>query len=198
MDTGVGHQVGLELSQIDVEGTIEPQGSCDGADDLPNQPVQVGVGWPLNVQVTTADIVDGFVVDHESTVRVLQGGVGGQNGVVGLNNSSGHLGSWVDGKLQLGLLAVIDGQPLHEKRSESGSGATSKAVEDQETLESSALVSQLPDAVKDKINDLLSDGVVSTGIVVGSILLASDELLRMEQLAICASADLICNNKPAC
>ena len=91
MDTGVGHQNGLELCQIDVEGTIKPQGSCDGADVLTNKPVQVGVGWPFDVQVTPTDIVDGFVVKHESAVRVLQGSVGSQNGIIGLNNSMGQL-----------------------------------------------------------------------------------------------------------
>ena len=92
VDPGVGHQVGLELSQVDVEGTIEPQGGGDGGHDLGDQPVQVGVGGTLDVQVTAADVVDGLIVDHEGTVRVLQGGVGGEDGVVGLNNSGGHLG----------------------------------------------------------------------------------------------------------
>ena len=87
MDTWVGYQVCLELCQVDVEGTIETQRSGDGTDNLANQPVQVGVGWPLNVQVSSADIVDGLVVDHEGTVGVLQGGVGGQDGVVGLHHS---------------------------------------------------------------------------------------------------------------
>ena len=91
MDAWVGHQVGLELCQINIQSTIKTQGSGDGADNLANQPVQVGVGWPFDVQVTTADVVDGLIVDHESTVRVLQGGMGGQDGVVGLNNSSGDL-----------------------------------------------------------------------------------------------------------
>merc|ERR1719461_35777 len=71
MDTWVGHQVGLELSKIDVEGTIETQGSGDGADDLSNQTVQVGVGGTFDVKVTTADIVDGLVIYHEGAVRVL-------------------------------------------------------------------------------------------------------------------------------
>ena len=37
----------------------------------------------------------------------------------------------------------------------------------------------------------LLTGVVTTGKVVGSILLATDELLRVEELAICASPHLI-------
>ena len=44
VDTGVGHQVGLELSHIHVQGTIEPQGGGQGGDDLGDQAVQVGVG----------------------------------------------------------------------------------------------------------------------------------------------------------
>ena len=39
VDTWVGHQVGLELSQIDVQGTIEPQGSGDGGYNLSDQTV---------------------------------------------------------------------------------------------------------------------------------------------------------------
>ena len=91
MDSGIWHQVGLELSQINVQGTIEPQGGSDGADNLGHQPVQVCVGGALDVEVATADVVDGLVVDHEGTVRVLQGSMGGQDGVVGLNNSGGDL-----------------------------------------------------------------------------------------------------------
>merc|ERR1719203_338829 len=123
VDPGVGHQVGLELSQVDVEGTIEPQGGGDGGHDLSDQPVQVGVGGTLDVQVTAADVVDGLIVDHEGAVRVLQGGMGGQDGVVWLNNGGGDLGRWVDGELQLGLLAVVDGQTLHQQGGEAGSGS---------------------------------------------------------------------------
>ena len=91
MDTWVRHQVGLELSQIHVQGTVEPEGGGDGGHDLADQTVQVGVGGALDVQVTTADVVDGLVVDHKGAVGVLQGGMGGQDGVVGLHNSGGHL-----------------------------------------------------------------------------------------------------------
>lgn len=53
VDTWVRHQVGLELSEIHVEGAIESQGGGDGADDLTDETVQVGVGWALDVEVTT-------------------------------------------------------------------------------------------------------------------------------------------------
>jgi hypothetical protein len=64
-------------------------------------------------------------------------------------------------------------------------------VEDQEALETRALVSQLADAVEAQVDDLLTNGVVATGVVVGGILLAGDQLLGVEQLAVRASADLV-------
>ena len=86
MNPGVGHQVSLELSQINIQGTVKSERSSDGRDNLSNQSVQVGVGWPLNVHVSSADVIDGFIVYHEGTVGVLKGGMGGKDRVVGLNN----------------------------------------------------------------------------------------------------------------
>merc|ERR1719447_1321713 len=94
VNPGVWHQVSLELSQVHVQGSIKPQRGSNGRDNLTNQSVQVCVRGTLNVKITTADVVDGFIVNHESTVRVLKSGVSGQNGVVGLNNSCGYLRSW--------------------------------------------------------------------------------------------------------
>ena len=64
-------------------------------------------------------------------------------------------------------------------------------MEDEESLESSTLIGQLPDPVKAEIDDLLSDGVVSSSVVVGGILLARDQLLRVEELSVGSSSDLI-------
>lgn len=64
-------------------------------------------------------------------------------------------------------------------------------MEEKEALKSSALVCQLTDSVQNQVDDFLANCVVASSIVVGSILLASDQLLRMEELAIGASADLI-------
>ena len=58
---------------------------------LADEAVEIGVGRPLNVQVSSTDVVDGLVVDHKGTVRVLQGGMGSQDGVVRLNDSCGDL-----------------------------------------------------------------------------------------------------------
>jgi len=156
---------------------------------LGDQPVEVLVAWSLDAKVAAADIVDGLVVDHEGTVGVLKGSVGGENRVVWLDDRGGDLRSWVDTELQLALLAVVDRQTLHEERTETGTSTTTERVEDQETLETRAVVSNPTDLVQDFVNELLSDGVVTTSVVVGSVLLAGDHLVRVEQRAVGTSAD---------
>jgi hypothetical protein len=158
---------------------------------LGNQPVEVGVRWSLDVEVSSADVVDGLVVNHERAVGVLEGGVASEDGVVWLNNGSGDLRGWVDSKLKLGFLAVVDRETFHEEGSETGTGTTAEGMEDQETLETGALVGELSDSVEDEVNNLFSDGVVTTGVVVGGIFLARDQLFWVEQLSVGASSDLV-------
>ena len=141
VDAGIGHQVGLEFGQIDIQGSIKPEGSSDGGHNLADKAVKVSVGWALNIEVSTTDVIDGLVVNHEGTIRVLQCGVGGEDGVVGLHHSCGNLGGWVNGELQLGLLAIIDREALHQQGGEPGTSSPTKAVENQEALKARALVS---------------------------------------------------------
>ena len=193
MDTWVWHQVGLELSDIDVEGTIESEGGSEGGDNLGDESVEVGVGWSLNIEVSSADIVDGLVVEHDGDISVLEEGVSGEDGVVWLNNSGGDLWGWVHSESELGFLTVVNGESLEEERSETGSGTSTDGVEDEESLESSALVSELSDSVEAEINNLLTNGVVTSGEVVGGILFTGDELLWVEELSVGSSSDLIDN-----
>ena len=62
MDTGIRYQVSLELSNIDIKGTIESEGSSERGDNLSNKSVQVGVGGSLNIEISSADIIDGLVI----------------------------------------------------------------------------------------------------------------------------------------
>ena len=64
-------------------------------------------------------------------------------------------------------------------------------MKNREALKTCALLSQFLNLLQDEITDLLANGVVTSGIVIGSILFACDELLRVEELAVGASANLI-------
>jgi hypothetical protein len=122
---------------------------------------------------------------------MLEQRVGGQDVVVGLHDSGGHLGGRGHGEGELGLAAVVDGESLEEERAQAGSGTSTSGVENHESLQTGAVIGQLSDAVKHEVNNLLADGVVTTGLVVGGILLAGDQLLGVVQLSVGASADLV-------
>ena len=191
VDSGVGHQVGLELSDVNVESAIEAEGGGQGGDDLSNEAVKVGVGGTLDVQGAPTDVVHSLVVEHDSDICVLQQGVGGEHGVVGLHHGCGNLGGGVHCEPKLGLLAVVDREALKQQGAKARASAAPNSIEHQEALEPSAVVCQLANAVKSKVDDLLADGVVTASEVVGSILLAGDELLGMEQLAVGTSPHLV-------
>merc|ERR1719261_1119428 len=148
VNTWVWHQVSLELGDVDVECAVEPEGGSQRGDDLGLETVEVGVGWALNVEAATADVVQGLVVEHDSDVGVLQEGVGCEGGVVWLHNSSRNLRGWVDARCRLRLLAVIDGQTLEEQSAEARASTTTDGVEDHEALEISALVGELAQAIE--------------------------------------------------
>ena len=118
------------------------------------------------------DVIDGLIVYHEGTIRVLQDGVGGKDRVVGLNDSCGNLGGWVNGELQLGLLAIIDREMFQWQEGKPRTSSPTTAVEKQEALKTCALVSQFLNSVQDEVNDLLANHVVTVNIIIGSIFLA--------------------------
>ena len=193
MDSWVWDQVSLEFSDIDVKGTIESEGGSERGDNLSDESVQVGVGWSLNVEVSSGNIVDGLVIEDDGDIGVLKKRVGGEDGVVWLNNGGGDLWGWVDGETKLGFLTIIDGKSLEEKGSETGTGSSTDGVEDEETLETSALIGKLSDSVEAEINDFLTNGVMSSGEVVSSIFFTGDELLWVEQLSVGSGSDFIDN-----
>jgi hypothetical protein len=72
MNTGVWHQVGLELSNIDVKGTIEAKRSSEGRHDLTDETVEVGVGRSLDIKRSSAHVVEGLIIETECAVGVLK------------------------------------------------------------------------------------------------------------------------------
>ncbi len=59
----VRHQVGLELVEIHVEGTVEAERRGDRGHNLGDQAVQVVEIGAGDVEVAAADVINGLVVD---------------------------------------------------------------------------------------------------------------------------------------
>ena len=126
VNAGVRHQISLELVKINIEGAVKSQGRGDGANDLSDEAVQVFIAGAGNVEIAAADIVDSFVIHQEGTIRVLNGAVSGENGVVRLDDSSGDTGSGVHGELELRLFAILGRQTLEEQGAKARAGTTAK------------------------------------------------------------------------
>ena len=58
-------------------------------------------------------------------------------------------------------------------------------------MQTRAVVGDTTDLIQDLVNELLSNCVVATGVVVGRILLAGDHVLGVEQGAVGAGVDLV-------
>jgi len=68
-------------------------------------------------------------------------------------------------------------------------------VEDHKALKTSTIIRELADPVKNEVNDFLADSVVATGVIISSVLLARDELLRVVELAVGSGANLVANRR---
>jgi hypothetical protein len=62
----------------------------------------------------------------------------------------------INSELELGLLPVVDGEALHEQGGESRPCASTEGVKDEESLEPSALVSQLSNTVQHQVHHLFA------------------------------------------
>ena len=192
VDTWVRYQIRLEFGQIDVQSAVESERRCDRRYDLCDETVQVRVGGTFDVEITTADVVDSLVIDHERAIRVFQSRVSGQDRVVRFDDGRGNLRSRVDGEFEFGFLSVIDGQTFHQQGGESGAGTSAERVEDQETLKTGTLIGELTNTIEYQIDDFLSDGVVTASVIVSGIFFTGDQLFGVEQLTVGTSTYFIC------
>jgi hypothetical protein len=62
-----------------------------------------------------AQVVERLVVDHECAIGVIDHRMRREDGVVRLDDRRGDLRGGVHGELELGLLAVVDGEALEQQ-----------------------------------------------------------------------------------
>merc|ERR1719471_885135 len=112
------------------------------------------------------DAVERFVVDDVGLISVLEELVGGQDGVVGLDNRIGDLGRRVDG-VGLGQTVGVGIADLEqEQSSESGARASAEGVGNLEALDVAGALGLLTDDINGLLDDLGALGVVALGPVV--------------------------------
>merc|ERR1719158_1026530 len=191
VNTRIWHQVGLKLSDINIQRTIEAKRGCQRRNDLRKEAIQVCVCGTLNVKVATANVIKSLIVKHDSYIGMLKERMHTEHCVVGFNNSRCDLRTGPDSEAELGLLAIIDAEALQHEASKTRASASAASIEDHEALQASAVVCKLTNAVQAQVHNFLANGIMSAGKIVCGVLLTGDQLLRMEKLTIRASANLI-------
>jgi hypothetical protein len=66
-------------------------------------------------------------------------------------------------------------------------------MEEEKSLKTSTLISKFSDPVENQIDELFSDGVVTTSVVISGIFFTSDQLLWMKQLPVGSGPNLVDN-----
>ena len=163
VETGEGDQVNSQLAKIRIKLTRETERASDTAHDLGDKTVQVTVGGGVQLQSFVADLVQGFVIDTEHLISVLNKLVEGQGGVVRLDNGVGDLGGGNDGEGAHHTVGVLFTDFGDEECSQTRSGSTTERVSQLETLEAVTVLSFLSDNFQDLLNHLSSFGVVTLG-----------------------------------
>ena len=113
--------------------------------------------------------------------------MGREHAVVRLDDGGRHLRRRVDGEGQLRLAAEAHREALEEQGAEAGAGATADGVEERKPWRPVQLSASL--RMRSSTRSTISLPGVHTGVVVGGVLLAGDELLRVVELAVGAGAD---------
>ena len=122
---------------------------------------------------------------------MLKEGVGWKDRVVWLDNGSWDLWGGIDSESEFGFLTVVNWKSFEKERSESRSSSSSDGVENEETLETCALIGEFSNSVETEIDNFFTNCVVSSGEVVGGVFLSWDELLRVEKLSVGSSSNFI-------
>ena len=71
MQTGEGHHVDSQLSQVSVQLARKPETGGDSGHGGRHQVVEITVCWCCEFQGTEADVVEGLIVDTIGLISVL-------------------------------------------------------------------------------------------------------------------------------
>ena len=146
VQTGERDHVDGKFSEIRVELTGETETGGDARHDCRDKVVKVSVGGSIEFKSTNADIVQGFIVDTESLIRVLDellhvnlvfkgDYVDGEGGVIRLDDSIGDLWRRNDGKCSHHSIGVFFADLADQESTHTGTGTSTERVRYLETLE---------------------------------------------------------------
>ena len=183
VQAGEGNEVHREFAQIRIELPGEAQAAGDAGHDGADEVVQVAERGGGELQGAEADVVQGFVVQDHTLVRVLDELVHGKGGIVRFHDGVGNLGRRHDGEREHHAVGVLFADLGDQKSAHTGPGATTQGVAHLETLKAVAGFGLFAHDVEDGVDQLSAFSVVPLGPVVTGTGLAENKVVGAEDLA---------------
>ena len=123
--------------------------------------VKITICWGGELKSSEANIIKSFVIDLVGDIGMFKQRVHTQDAVIRFDNSGGDLRASPDSETNLRLFTIIDGKSFQHQASQTRSGTSSDSVEDDKSLESSTIVSQLTDSVKNKVDNFFPNCIMA-------------------------------------
>jgi len=153
--------------------------------------VQIAVSRSSELESAEADIIQSLVINAVGLVGVLDKLVDRQGGVVGLDDSVGHLGRRDNRKGAHDTIRVLLADLGDEESAHARASAATERVGKLEALKAVAALSLLADNVQNGVDELSALCVVALGPVVAGTALSEHKVVGTEQLAERARADRV-------
>merc|ERR1719272_2182167 len=177
-------EVAIQLAR---EAEAASHATHGGADKM----IEVTISRCGQLQSAEANIVEGFVVEKEALICVLDELMEREHSVVWLHNSVGHFGRWDDRERLHDSVRVLLTNLGDEQSAHACACATTERVAKLEALEAIASFSLLTHNIQDGVNQLSAFGIMSFRPIVSGTGLAEYKVVRAEQLTKRACTDAV-------
>ena len=91
MKTGKWNHIDGQFAEISIQLTWEPEASCNPRHGGRDKMVQVAICGCCQLECAEADVIEGFVVNAEGLISVLNQLVDRESSIVGFNNCVRYL-----------------------------------------------------------------------------------------------------------
>jgi len=107
VETGERNQVGSKLAEIRVQLTRESEAAGHAGHGSRDKVVKITISGSRQLKSAEADIVQGFVIEDDDFIGILDKLVDRESGVVGLNDGIGYLGGGYNGEGKHHTIGVL-------------------------------------------------------------------------------------------
>merc|ERR1719345_330810 len=184
-------EVDSDLAEVAIQLAREAEAASHATHCGADKMVEVTISRCGQLQSAEANIVEGFVVEKEALICVLDELMEREHSVVWLHNSVGHFWGWDNGERLHDTVRVLLTNLGDKKSAHACASATSEGVAKLEALKAIAAFSLLTHNIQHGVNQLSAFSIMSFRPVVTSSGLSEHKVVRAEKLTKWSSTNAV-------